>query len=266
MRRWNANAAVFSVYALVYLGDLREAKARTLRLLADAEQRGDLYTSVNLRSSHPIAAWLGSDDVAGARRHLHDSMLDWPKTEFLVQHWQNMLWEAEVELYAGDGRAAWDRLERDSRALRRSGMFSVQLIEILTHFVRGRSAVASIGGLGETDRGQRLVEACSEQKNLENQGMPWAAPLAAMLAASIATESGDADGAQAALRLAIQTAEAGEMALHAAAARRQLGVVLGGDEGAAMVSQADESMRGLGVRVPERYARMLLPGRWQATR
>ena len=148
VRRWNANASVFAIYSLVYMGDLREVKARTLRLLADAEQRGDLYTSVNLRASHPIAAWLGSDDVAGARRHLHDSMLDWPKTAFLVQHWQNMLWEAEVELYVGDGAAAWDRLQRDTRALRRSRMFSVQLIAILTHFVRGRSAVASAGALG----------------------------------------------------------------------------------------------------------------------
>ncbi len=264
VRRWNANAAVFSVYALVYLGDLREAKARTLRLLADAEQRGDLYTSVNLRASHPMAAWLGSDDIAGARRHLDEAMQVWPKTGFLVQHWQSMLWETEVELYAGDGAAAWDRLERDSRALVRSHMFRVQLIEILTHFVRGRSAVASAGGLGEADRGKRLADARREQTILENEGMPWAAPLAAMLAASIAAESGDDAGAQAALSRAIHTAETVEMALHAAAARRKLGTLLGGEPGDAMAAQADEAMKTLGVRVPERYAQMLLPGRWPA--
>ena len=52
------------------------------------------------------------------------------------------------------------------------------------------------------------------------------------------------------------------MALHAASARRQLGVLLGGDAGAAAVAQAEEAMKALGVRVPERYAQMLLPGRW----
>jgi hypothetical protein len=87
-----------------------------------------------------------------------------------------------------------------------------------------------------------------------------------MLGASIAAESGDAVGAQTALMRAIATAETAEMALHAAASRRQLGVLLGEDGGAAMVRQADEAMQALGVRVPERYARMLLPGRWQATR
>ena len=71
-------------------------------------------------------------------------------------------------------------------------------------------------------------------------------------------------GAQAALSRAIHTAETVEMALHAAAARRQLGMLLGGEPGGAMAAQADEAMKTLGVRVPERYAQMLLPGRWPA--
>ncbi len=262
VRRWNANAGVFAIYSLVYLGDLREVKARTLRLLADAEQRGDMYTSVNLRASHPIAAWLGSDDVAGARRHLHEAMLTWPETPFLVQHWQSMLWETEVELYAGNAAGAWERLRRDAHAFRRSHLLSLQLIAILTHFVRGRSAVASASSLGEADRGPRLAEARRAQKKLANEGMAWSAVLAAMLAASVARASGDEAGAQAALRQAIDAAEGAEMALHAAASRRQLGVLLGGESGAAMVAQAEETMRTLGVRVPERYAQMLLPGRW----
>ena len=88
VRRWQANANVFAVYALTYRGDLREVKLRTTRLLADAERRGDLYTMVNLRASHPIAAWLGADDVETARRHIRESMAQWSKTRFLVQHWQ----------------------------------------------------------------------------------------------------------------------------------------------------------------------------------
>jgi hypothetical protein len=262
VRRWNANAAVFSLYSLVYMGDLREVKTRAMRLLADAEQRGDLYTSVNVRSSHPIAAWLGSDDVAGARRHLHDSMLAWPKTGFLVQHWQSMLWETEVELYVGDGRAAWDRVQRDAHGIRHSHMFSVQLIAILTHFVRGRSAVASSATLVGTDREARLAEARREHQNLQKTRMPWACALSEMLAASIASATGDPVGAQAALRRAIDACRSSEMTLHGCSARRQLGVLLGGDNGALAVELADEAMKSLGVRVPERYAEMLLPGRW----
>jgi hypothetical protein len=52
------------------------------------------------------------------------------------------------------------------------------------------------------------------------------------------------------------------MALHGCSARRQLGVLLAGNDGAAAVELAEEAMKALGVRVPERYAQMLLPGRW----
>ena len=52
------------------------------------------------------------------------------------------------------------------------------------------------------------------------------------------------------------------MALHAAAARYTLGAVTAGDEGAAATEAAADVMRTKGVRVPMRYARMLLPGRW----
>ena len=53
------------------------------------------------------------------------------------------------------------------------------------------------------------------------------------------------------------------MNLHAAAARHRLGLLLGGNQGAAMVDEAEEAMKARGVRVPERYAQMLVPGTWR---
>jgi hypothetical protein len=262
MRQWNANASTFAVYCLVYLGDLREAKTRTIQLVADAEQRGDLYTAVNLRASHPIAAWLGSDDVEGARRHLREAMDAWSKTRFLVQHWQAMLWETEIDLYAGEGSRAWDRLQRDAGSVRRSGLFNVQLIRILSHFVRGRSAIASLDGLVESDRGRRIAEARAAHHALEKEAMPWASALAEMLAASLARIAGDRVATESALRRAAERADAVEMSLHAATSRRQLGVLLGGERGDSMVREAEEAMQARGVRAPERYARMQLPGHW----
>jgi hypothetical protein len=94
--------------------------------------------------------------------------------------------------------------------------------------------------------------------------MPWTTVLATLVAAGIANAAGDAAGAERALRESIERATALEMSLHAAAARHQLGRLLGGDAGDAMVLEAAEAMKTLGVRVPERYARMLLPGVWRA--
>jgi eukaryotic-like serine/threonine-protein kinase len=263
-RRWQANANVFAVYALVYLGDLREARLRTTRLLADAERRGDLYTVVNLRASHPIAAWLAADDVEGVRRQIRDSVGQWSKTRFLVQHWQAMLWETEIDLYSGDGARAWERLGRDARSLKKSHMMSVQLIRSFTYFVRARSAIASLQALPEGERGARLREARRLNELLGREAMPWTAPLAAILQACVANVDGDVSGAERALRQAIERAGAAEMSLHAAAARFRLGALLGGEEGSAMAQQARDAMKAQGVRVPERYVQMIMPGSWPA--
>jgi hypothetical protein len=50
------------------------------------------------------------------------------------------------------------------------------------------------------------------------------------------------------------------MASHSAAARRRLGEMLGGDEGAALIRDADHRLTGQGVRRPDRLTRMLAPG------
>jgi hypothetical protein len=47
---------------------------------------------------------------------------------------------------------------------------------------------------------------------------------------------------------------------YAAAARRQLGILRGGDEGAELVHEADEFFRGQGVLRADRFAAMLAPG------
>jgi hypothetical protein len=55
------------------------------------------------------------------------------------------------------------------------------------------------------------------------------------------------------------------MPLHGASARHRLGLLLEGEDGAAPCKEAEEAMRSRGVRVPARYAQMLLPGEWHRT-
>jgi hypothetical protein len=135
-----------------------------------------------------------------------------------------------------------------------------------THFVRGRSAVASLESLVGAQRERRLGAATRAHRALVKEDMPWTTVLATMLEATIANATGDAASAEGALRESIERATALEMSLHAAAARHQLGRMLGGDAGDAMALEAADAMKTLGVRTPERYARMLLPGQWRTVR
>ena len=110
---WQSNAYLFAVDTLMVLGDLREAAALRERLLVDAEQRGDLYTIVNLHTRATVFLSLAADDPDLARRHLREAMAQWSQTGFLLQHWQAMQYEAEIELYVGDGARGYDRIVLD---------------------------------------------------------------------------------------------------------------------------------------------------------
>jgi hypothetical protein len=99
-------------------------------------------------------------------------------------------------------------------------------------------------------------------RKLQRERMPWTAPLAAILSAGIASAEGNPSTAAASLRAAIDLADAAAMAGYVNAARYQLGLLLGGDEGRDLVGKAQDSMGAQGVRAPARFASMLVPGRW----
>jgi hypothetical protein len=108
------------------------------------------------------------------------------------------------------------------------------------------------------------MEARRSHALLGREAMPWTAPLAAILQACLANVEGDVSAAELALRQAIERAAAAEMSLHADAARFRLGMLLAGEAGTAMAQQARDAMKAQGVRVPERYVQMIVPGSWPA--
>ncbi len=255
---WQSNANVFCACALVYSGQIRELARRHPRWVADAKDRGDLYTLAGLQAGHPTVVWLAADDPDAARRNVRDVMAQWPNNKFLVQHWQEMLCEAEIELYAGNGKSAHDRVVRDLRPLMWSLLLNVQVVRGVTRFVRGRAAVAA----AETEGAARLSEARRMARGLERERMPWTSTFASLLLAAAANARAHRPAAIAFLRAAIERAGVADMTMHGAAATRQLGLLLGGVEGGNLVRRADDSMRAEGIVVPDRWAGMLLPGRW----
>jgi hypothetical protein len=230
------------------------------RLIAEAEERGDLFMLAHMRASHTIVAWLAADDADGARRHAREGMAHWPQFRFVIQHWQAMLAEAQIALYEGDGASAYERVARDTRSLRRSLLLQAQIIRGLTDFVRGRAALAS----AETSpslRQARLREATRLARRLRGERMPWTSLLASLLDASVANARGDTPATIAALRACIDLAKRADMSMHGAAAARQLGALLG-EHGRALIAEADAAMAAEDILAPARWTAMLLPGRF----
>ena len=259
---WNVHAlAVYGEYARVIMGEAADLAVRLPSLLADAERRGDLLKIVNLRTGVAPGVFLAKDDPETARKHVLDAIAQWSQRGFLLQHWRAMIAEVDIDLYEQKGPAAYDRLARNARAYRRSLLGVTQYVGAITSFAIGRAAVASSYEVPAL-RLRRLREARRMSRRLDRGALPWISALASLLAASVANAENDVTSARAHLRAGASHADAADMALHACAARHRLGASLGGDEGRALVQQAEEAMRAKGVRVPVRYASMLVPGLW----
>jgi serine/threonine protein kinase len=259
---WHANAKLFSVYALYYLGELRMLARRATDLLAEAEQRNDLYILVNLRTTSMVDVALAADDPDTARTHIREAMNQWSQSGFLVQHWKAMVWGAEIEVYVGDGLRACAILEREEPAFKRSFLTHVQFLRCITMFVRARALIASIDNT-PVRRPERIREARRIGRRLAREGMPWTDALSSMVAAAVQNAAGQRAAAAASLETAIHRAVIADMPLYAWAGRQRLGLLLGGAEGLRRARDAEEVFRAQGVVVPARFAAMLLPGRWE---
>jgi hypothetical protein len=97
-------------------------------------------------------------------------------------------------------------------------------------------------------------------RQLERQRVPWASAHALSTRAGAAMVRGDVVDARRLLIAAVDAFEGISMGVYAAAARRHLGKLVGGDEGHALIASADEWMIGQGITNPARMAAGIAPG------
>ena len=248
---WEADSAqAFKLWALSYLGEMRELVRAVPQAIHEAEERGDLYAATNLRIGELNFVHLVADDVAGARRAAATAMAAWSRQGFHHQHWDNLLAEGTTDLYAGDGAGAWKRVRETWKPLKKSLLLMIQLTRIEAVHLYGRAALAA----------GALDEAARAAKKLAREKMAWSTPLASLLAAGVARTRGDDARTRTLLDDAARGFDAADMALWAAVARLRLGQLVGGDEGAALVAAAESVLRAQSVANPGRVAATLAPG------
>ena len=140
-------------------------------------------------------------------------------------------------------------LDRTSRASRRSGSSSTS----------GGLAALWPRPSGPRDPGPLLRAAERDARRLHREGMAWSRALACPIRAGIAAARGDRSRAATLFAEAVTQLEAVDMNLYAAASRRRLGEILGGDEGRAQVERADSWMRQQTIQNPARMADVFAP-------
>ncbi len=245
------------VFAMHMTGDIRELSALLDAYTRDAERRGDRYALTTfLRYRNYVR--LANDDVAATRAALDEVRRDSAGRRFHLQDFFEEQSRIELALYDSDPAL--------SRATCRNGYRSfhgslanrvIQISRADSECAWGRVAIAEY----RTKKSPgALRDAMRSARRLSREGTAYAMVWAELLRAGVEWYRHDDAGALTALGRAAEVADETCMTLHALAARRRAGEVLGGDEGAARVARADARLGELGVACPARMVGLIAPG------
>lgn len=251
MRLWN-------LWSLYYTGSLGELSRRVDHLLRDAIDRGDLYSATNFCTSVPSAAWLVRDEPQRMREQADEHMARWSRESFHLQHYWHFYALQNGLLYTRDIEGLSHSLGHDFRNIVRSWVLRLPFVRMELFDLRARTALALASTTRENAALLRRAER-DARRTERTKLLPAASALAHLTRASVAFLRGDQERTRQFLSLAAGAADLASMAAHAAAARRRLGEIVGGDKGAALIAASDTWMKEQGVVAPAKLTRMLTP-------
>jgi hypothetical protein len=248
-----AHTEAWTCNALILSGELRKASSRIPPALEEARGRDDLFALTHL--TYPACvAYILNDDVDAAWRVTQYASAAAAGTAELGQ----FVAACSVERYKGDGRAAWQRVERVSPVLDGSHLVRVAVIRAFAGYERGLSAVAAAAQKHDRSRALRAADAYA--KKLLREKVPYAPAMGHLVLACTHAARGDRARALSALDDAIPRLAAADMGYLVACARHRRGELAGGTDGAKMIAESRAFFEAQGVANVERCLAMSVPG------
>jgi len=250
----------YGIWALIWLGSMRQAIDRVKAQLKAAMERGDLYSAADLRLFTSNMAWLAEDDVPGARLAVDEAMALWSKQGFHVQHYYAFYARGQIDLYESAGVDALRSVEASWPALRASMLLEVQSIRVESLHLRARCALAAARE-DSSHLEQYLRSAESDARRLRRETSVFAPAMGDLTLAAVDLMRGDVRGCSERLRAAIRGFESADMSMYASVAARRLAALSGADHDARHRGEAaDECLQAEGIVDAERWTDLLAPG------
>jgi hypothetical protein len=240
------------------MGEFAELSRRWPLLLAEAQDRGDLYSVMNLSTYLLTIVRMASDEPQRAREEVGQAMAHWSRGGYHVQHNDQAWGMAQLDLYSGRGGAAYDLITWNWPALRRSMLLQVQFIRVAMYQLRARCALSAAEAVAEP--APLLSTAAADARRLARQATPWALASFSLIRAALANYRRNHEEAVRLLTEGAARFDAIPMTLCAEALRRRLGTLVGGETGSKLVANADAWMTGQGIRRPDRMTDVYAPG------
>ena len=255
----------FYCWSLNLLGEYGTLQRKVPELIRSARRSGNRFLEVSLQSFF-APLHLCDDEPERARKELDDALAHWipPDRSFGNQHYWGVRSGTYIAIYRGDLRrdereieAKWARV--DKSLVGRVAMMRMESAAVGADWRLARAVEAKARNESSVVRAH-LAAVESSLSFLEKSQMPATRPLPAKLRAAIAGVRGDDETAVFHLRQCITELErAGTLGV-LSAVKRRLGLLLGGDEGAALVAEADGFFTSQGVASPARFGGTLLTG------
>ena len=258
---WDMRAGrLHAAWALAWMGEVKELGARLDRAVREALDRGDLAASTAYRVGTLNLAWLRSGDAAAARALVDEATRGWTVSARHNQHYWAFFARAQIDLYEGKAREAYEQCRVEIPRSRRALTFHVEILHMQALHLRARAAILLAAQVPESERAALLGVAARDADKLASTVAPYTRPLADLTRAGIEGVRGDEAAAVAALERAAVGFDGASMRLFAAATRRALGRLRGGDEGKKMIEVADGWMAAQEIADPDRMADLIAPG------
>jgi len=249
--------------ALAWAARLDELRQRSGAVLRDAVERGDIHTVHNLKCSAALIVALADDRVADAQRLLDEVKAELPTDDFVLQHFFHLTAETQLGLYCGRSQEAHSKLVAAASSMRRSLLSYIPSVNVYARGLLARCAIASAEAEahgGDRGRGGWGAKARRHVALLRRIPVPWAPPLATLHGAGLLACEGRREEAVAQLRKAIGELDAAGLRGFAVAARRHLGRIVGGDEGAQLAATVAAFEAVEGIVDGDAFARLHAPG------
>ena len=244
--------------ALYVMGDLVGLDVLCSRTAAETGIRKNIYHEVLARSFLVLPA-LGRADVSNARDTL--AAMTPLATERGIQAAGIQLVNAQAafDIYTDAAPDTWDTRQAAIAGMSDNPLMRASLARTEVWSWHGRLALAAAER--RQDRREELLgHAQRLARSLAKDPFPTAKPFAGLLRAGIDHLRGRTDATEGQLRRAAEQFDALDMKVYAAASRRRLGRVLGGDRGSLMCERAEAVMRSVGGKNFDAFTRIWAPG------
>ena len=240
------------VWSMFFRGRMQAGLSYSAEVTREARERGDVYLPVNLDIICGVNRRLLADDPAGASAFLETIGESLPQITSILRVMQIFM-RYHIELY--DQRpSAWQVVIETWPYLKATHQLRIEQMRIQMYHLRANCALTTLQTA--TQPAFYVKEAERMAALLAREQAPWAVAESQLIRAGLAAWHGDRLKAIELLDVAARTCESLELGQIAPAARRQQGILMGGERGRAQVEAADAFLASQGCRAPEKMMRM----------